>query len=59
MPITTKTIVSAAGPQSLPVMDMTIPRAKAETKVPFILPIPPSRMTAKLNRRTIDSLHNH
>ncbi len=45
--ITTYTMASAAGPHSLPVMDITIPRAKAAMAVPVRLPIPPTITTAK------------
>ncbi len=44
-------MASAAGPQNLPVMAITMPRPKAEIVVPFRLPSPPTITTAKLMRR--------
>jgi hypothetical protein len=40
IPMTTNTIVSAAGPQSLPVTDITMPRTNAATKIPYRVLIP-------------------
>jgi hypothetical protein len=51
MAITIKTIVSAPWDQYLAVTAITIPRAKADKKVPFRFPIPPTMTTAKLSKR--------
>ena len=52
MAMTINTIVSAPCDQYLAVIDMTIHKAKAERKVPFRFPIPPTMTTAKLSKRT-------
>jgi len=35
IPMTTNTIISAAGPRRLPVTDITMPRTNAATKIPY------------------------
>ena len=57
MAITIKTIVSVPGDQYLAVKDMTSPRARADTKVPFRFPNPPTMTTEKLNSRTMDPIY--
>ncbi len=52
MAMTMKTIVSAPCDQYRAVTAITIPRAKADTKVPLKFPIPPTMTTAKLSKRT-------
>ena len=49
--ITINTIVSAPCDQYRAVTDITIPRARADTKVPLRFPIPPTMTTAKHNKR--------
>ena len=51
MAMTIKTIVSAPCDQYRAVKAMTIPRAKAEIKVPRRFPIPPTMTTAKASNK--------
>ena len=49
--MTINTMVSAPWDQYRAVMDITIPKAKAEMNVPLRLPIPPTMTTANAKRR--------